>query len=38
MLRSGFFAENALGDGPVFRIFPGLTDYGPWVEDEGYKL
>ena len=28
MLRSGFFPENALGDGPAFRIFPGCPDKG----------
>ena len=27
-LRSGFFPRNALGDGPAFWIFPGLTDKG----------
>ena len=28
MLRSDFFAENALGDGPAFSIFSGFTDKG----------
>ena len=27
-LRSGFFPENALGDGPAFWIFSGFTDKG----------
>ena len=27
-LRSGFFPQNTLGDGPAFWIFPGFTDKG----------